>query len=304
MHIAKPLRTLLICLLIITISVYMIISLIGFNLFTTPPARYAPNTPAGEYREVTFLAREHNYPVYAFFLPGQVNAPVLIDTHGLSGSRHTEFQLNRAAALHRLGYSVLVLDLSDAAGETIGNGRIALGYDEQWDVLGAFDYLITQGYAPGRIGLVGESMGATTSLLAAGVEPRIRTVWADSSYARADSAIGERLMQNGLTPVLSVGFLFWDAALSGAHIWEVAPIQNGKAFVAHQQAIYLIHDEGDTVVLFHHGADLFAAYKAAGVDVTFWSLPGLEHVAGLEARPGEYLQRLDSFFKAHLTWVF
>ncbi len=293
-------RNVAIFLLILTTISYMLLSYVAFDLATKPPDHAAINKPSGEYRDVSFRSRGQNYSVYAFYLPGKVDAPALISTHGLSGSRYDEFQVRRAMALRDLGYTVLSIDLSDSTGDTVGNGRIAYGYEERWDVLGAFDYLIAQGFAANRIGLVGESMGATTSLLAAAAEPRIKAVWADSGYARLDSVMGERLQTNGLPPLLDVGFVIWDVLLTGAHLWEVTPERDGALLAQHQQAVYLIHDEGDSVVAFHHGRDLFAAYQSAGVDVTFWPIPKLEHVEGFDHYQQEYLKRLDEFFKANL----
>ena len=50
----------------------------------------------------------------------------------------------------------------------------------------------------GRIGLVGESLGGTTVLLAAAAEPRIRAVWSDSAYARADTIVSDRELRGKL----------------------------------------------------------------------------------------------------------
>jgi len=258
-------------------------------------------TPAGGYQDVSFPSRGQTYNVNAFYLPGNNNAPALINVHGYRSTRHSEYELNRAHDLRTLGYNVLSIDLSDNGGDTIGNNRISMGYSERWDVLGAYDYLLEKGFSPSRIGLVGESMGAATILLAAELEPRVRAVWADSSYTRADVVLGEQTQRNGFAPIIVPGGMLWGLILAGDRIWEAAPVDAAARLAAHKQTVYLVHDEQDHTVPFHHGVELNTAYKAAGVNVTFWDVPALDHVEAILYHRDEYLQRLDTFFKANLV---
>ncbi len=300
----KRLRMVALFFFLLSVSLYCGVGVLGYNIISTPPGHAIPRTPTGRYTTVTFPARGQKYLVYGFYLPGTAGSPTLISTPGLGSSSFDPYQLNRAQDLRDLGYSVLLIDLSDSSGNTVGNGHIAYGADERWDVLGAFDYLLTQHIAPGSIGLVGESLGAATSLLTAALEPRIRAVWADSSYTRADTAISDRAQQNGIPSIVVPGGLLWGWLSSGTRIWDAAPISAATTFAANGQAIYLVHDEQDTIVPFHHGVDLNNAYKAAGVDVTFWTVPGIDHVQAILVHPAEYLQRLDTFFKALLATTF
>src|SRR5260221_14600804 len=113
-----------------------------------------------------------NYQVHAFYMPGKPDAPALINLHGWPSSRHSKVDMDRAIALRALGYNVLSIDLQDNGGDTVEDGRLSMGYKERYDVLGAFDYLLTRGFATDKIGLVGVSLGGSTSLMAAGAEPR------------------------------------------------------------------------------------------------------------------------------------
>ncbi len=280
---------------------YILVARMSYDALSLPGDPFPLATPSGLYRDVVFPARDRAYQVYGFLLPAeQAGAPALISVPGYRDSRFDVYHLNRAAWLRDLGYDVLSIDLSDNGGQTIADGRISLGYAESQDVLGAYDYLLAQGYAPGRIGLVGESMGGVTSLLVAALEPRIRAVWSDSAFTRADTLAGERLESSGLSRILIPGAAVWGWLLTGDRIWEVAPLGAGPAFAANKQAVYLVHCEQDQAVLFHHGVDLNAAYRAAGVDVTFWAVPGGQHTSAIVDHREDYLQRLDTFFRAHL----
>jgi uncharacterized protein len=284
------------------IAIYALISLQGYNVLSLLGRHHLTATPAGRYEDVSFHPRNQRYLVYAFFLPAEkTSLQALISVHGYGGDRRDEYHLKRAQYLRDLGYNVLAIDLSDNGGDTVGDGRASMGYAERWDVLGAYDYLLSKGFQADRIGLVGESLGAATSLLAGELEPHIRAIWADSAFTRADTVISEQTENSGFPRIVVPGGLVWGWLLSGDRLWEADPIDAGPAFAANKQAIYLIHCEPDRRVLFHHGVDLKAAYQAAGVDVTFWDVPDGGHTSAIINHRDEYLQRLDAFFKKHLA---
>jgi uncharacterized protein len=280
------------------IGAYLFVSRFGYDTLTLPMGKFT-GEPSGKFEDITFMARGKEYPVYAFYLPGKADYPALISVHGYRGSRHDAYHIDRAQALRDLGYTVLSLDLSAHGGDTQGNGRIGMGYTERWEILGGFDYLITRGFAADKVGIVGESMGASASLLAAALEPRIRAVWADSGFSRAVDAIADRGRQSGY-PVLVIpiipGGVIWGWLLTGDQLWEAAPINAGGALAANKQAVYLVHCQNDSTVLHYHGVALNEAYTAAHVDVTFWDVPELEHVAAFVYMREEYLKRLNTFF--------
>jgi dipeptidyl aminopeptidase/acylaminoacyl peptidase len=208
-------------------------------------------------------------------------------------------------SLRGMGYNVLLPDLADAAGETVGNGRIAMGYEERFDVVGAFDYLRDLGFAPERIGLMGVSLGASTALLTAGIEPRIRAVWADSPYARPDEVAAEQAETFGYPRLIVPGGLIWGMLLTGNRIWEAAAIEHAAALAANDQAVQLVHCTNDGFVSPHHSQDIERTYREAGVPVELWSLECAEgiysHAAAYGTAEQEYLRRLDTFFKTFLA---
>ena len=283
--------------LMLLIAVYVFASVKGYDAVALPPPNHSIMTPTGEYQSVSFPSRGQSYAVYAYYLPGKRGMPALINVHGYKGSRFSPDQIDRMGDLRDLGYTVLSIDLSDNAGDTVGNGRISMGYSERWDVLGGYDYLLAKGFAPEQIGVTGISMGAATILLAAAAEPRIRAIWADSAYARADVVIAEQAANDGLPTMLVPGGLLAGALISGDRIWDAAPVAAAADLATHAQAVYLVHCRWDTTVPFHHGSELFEAYYKAGVGVTFWDIPDCEHAAAIVPHHAEYLRRLDEFFR-------
>lgn len=114
----------------------------------------------------------------AWWLPaaGSARANIII-AHGIDHTR--QVMLPRAAFLVHAGYNVLALDLR-------GHGESAAqysspGYLEARDVLGAIQYVRSRGrHEP--IVLMGVSLGAATSLLAAAQSSEVAAVVADGAY--------------------------------------------------------------------------------------------------------------------------
>src|SRR5260221_2188025 len=225
------------------LSLYALASVKGYDTISLPPTGLDRTRPNSQYENVSFPSRGQAYRVYAFYLPGNSGYPALILAHGYKGTRYSE--IGRAEDLQALGYTVLSIDLSDNGGDTVGNGRISMGYSERWDVLGAYDYLLTRGFRADRIGLEGISMGAATVILAAAAEPRIRAIWADSAYTRADVEISEQAQADGIPSFIVPGGLLAGMLISGDRVWEAAPIDAASTLAQHNQAVYLIHCRND-----------------------------------------------------------
>jgi dipeptidyl aminopeptidase/acylaminoacyl peptidase len=284
---------------------YLYIAHFAYDALTLPNALGLTTVPSGTYEDIAFPSRGQGYDVHAFFLPGKPGSPAVIVVHGYRNSRHDDLELQMAEALRELGYSVLVPDLGGHGGDTVGIGRIGMGLQERWDVLGGFDYLIMQGFTPARIGLIGTSLGAASVLMAAQVEPRVCTVWADSAYARTLNVVVDSGIQGGyaglIVPLIPGGLLYgW--MVSGDRLWEANPIDAANALAANHTAIYLVHDEKDTTVPFYHSQMLRDAFTQAGVKFTFWDVPDLDHIEAFTVHRTEYLRRLDGFLRAHLQY--
>ena len=129
---------------------------------------------------VSFLSQD-GIALKAWWLPAEGNplATVII-AHGIDHTR--QVMLPRASFLVRGGYNVLALDLR-GHGESAAQ-YVSPGYLEARDVLGAVQYIRERGvHAP--IALLGVSLGATASILAAADSREISAVIADgvsSSY--------------------------------------------------------------------------------------------------------------------------
>ena len=139
------------------------------------------------FEDVDFPSRRGDLALSGWYLPGENSSPHLIFVHGIGSVRSGDNALELASRMVGLGYNVLMFDLR-GHGSSEGD-KVSGGYFERWDVLGAFDYLVERGVDPARTGLMGFSMGAATSILAAAEEPGITALAADSPFANASELI-------------------------------------------------------------------------------------------------------------------
>ncbi len=89
-----------------------------------------------------------------------------------------------AGMLHRYGFAVAPRRRARQGDSEVIDGRYSGGHPGVPDALGAWDWLRERGLPAESIGLLGESNGASTVVIAAGEEPGIAATWEDSGYCR------------------------------------------------------------------------------------------------------------------------
>jgi uncharacterized protein len=294
----SPIRrivTIALVIVVLALLVYVVLARLAYDTMSLTGERRPELLPDTPFEEVSFPSRGRDYDVYAFWQTTSPDAPVIINVHGYKNSRYTNYIIGRANMLVELGYNVLSPDLADNSGRTVEDGRISMGYDERYDVLGAYDWLLEQGFTPDRIGLVSESMGGATSLLTAELQPDIKVIWADSPFSDAPMVLAEQASVAGFPGFVVGGGLVWGQILSGDNVFDAVPIRAAESLAANDQAVYLVTCTTDLIVNPHHPRDLYAAYDAAGVDVQLWEIPCESHATGILFTPEEYRQRLGEF---------
>jgi uncharacterized protein len=112
------------------------------------------------------------------FFPGLSRATVVL-SHGYGGNQ--DELLPTADALHRGGLSVFTYDLRGCGRST---GEVTFGAKERDDLRAVIDYVARRDDVdPERIGALGFSMGAATTLMAAADDPRVKAVVDDSGWS-------------------------------------------------------------------------------------------------------------------------
>ncbi|WP_165767250.1 alpha/beta hydrolase [Parendozoicomonas haliclonae] len=223
-----------------------------------------------------------------WYIPGRLQGAGIVMVHGRGATRHEA--LRDAIALGEAGFPMLLIDLRNS-GDSEASFN-SMGFHEQKDVQAAVEYLQNRG--KDRIGVVGYSMGASTSIMAMADNPLIKAGWFDSGFTDLDTIILDRgaldygLPRNALFSGMVRFFyeLRGDLETEGwtpvAVIASIAP-----------RPVFIVHGTADSDVPVAHGR---ALYEAAKQPKTYWEIPGGEHTRAWQADPKLSAQLIQQFF--------
>jgi pimeloyl-ACP methyl ester carboxylesterase len=245
--------------------------------------------------EVVSFRTSDGLTLRGWFVPvSREKAAVLV--HGKDGNRFsTDHTLRVARWLRDAGYSLLLFDLR-GHGESDGE-RFSLGQHERKDVAAAVEHLVTRGFAPGRIVLVGESMGAAVAVQAVAVRRDVAAVVADSAYADGPRIVDEAGPgETGLPDWYTGAIVLAARVLFGLDASAVDP---AVVVRANPQVPFLfIHCDGDTLIRPRHARELRDA--SAHPMTRLWMATGCGHVGASVRYPDEYRAQLIGFVDAQL----
>ncbi len=218
--------------------------------------------------------------------------------HGLNRNRTGDNALELARRLFDRGFNVLLFDIR-GHGESDGE-RLSAGYFEKWDILGAYDFLVQRSASPGKVGLVGWSLGGATALLAAAEEPAIKAVVADSSFADVHDLIAQEtaratVFPQWIVPVFIPGMKVVSRVLYGIDVGAVVP---EKAAGTLSYPILVIHGGEDSRVPPEQSVRIHASASAGS---ELWLVHGSEHADAVIDAPDEYVERVDAYLSSRLA---
>jgi fermentation-respiration switch protein FrsA (DUF1100 family) len=227
------------------------------------------------YQEVSFPSRDAHQPrltLRAWWVPAEkVGAPAVIVVHGIHSCRHDPVVLLPAGMLARNGFSVLMMDMRDEGDSDIEDGRSGWGSEEYLDILGAWDWLQSaQGLPASRIGLMGESLGGSSAIIAMGEEQAIAATWADSAFADPGVLFDEVAVGNGLPTWLRPGVIAWAKIIANDDLLARRPVDEVEKIGTRPLAI--VHGLADDLDV-HHADDLAAAHATFVPGYEPWLVP-------------------------------
>jgi pimeloyl-ACP methyl ester carboxylesterase len=271
--------------------------------FLHPPRRLHHRTPRSwlgiPFDRVRLRSRD-GVSISAWYVPvpeGETPRGVVVLCHGYHGNR--AMMLPYLAFLHRAGFAAVLFDWR--AHGWSGGKMATFGSTEPEDLIAALDWV--QEHPDLRhlpLALLGESMGASVSLLVAAVETeRVKAVVADSPYARFDRAVegrlrlafGPRVAPLVLPPTRRLG-----EALLGVSCEQIAPMEAMQRIFP--RPVLLIHGQQDRLIA-PENARLIA--EASPGNVTLWEVPEAGHVQSVFVAGDEYGRRVTDFLLKALT---
>jgi dipeptidyl aminopeptidase/acylaminoacyl peptidase len=277
----------------IAISVY-----VGTNL-TQPEKKPIAISPADyeiDYRDIHFYSSGDKTKLSGWVLEPPVPAKMnIIFAHGYKGNRYEENIpfMPLANNLLAKGYRVVMFDFRNA-GESEGD-MTTVGVKEKLDLLGAIDWTAAHYKEP--IGLLGISMGASTSILAAAESEKVAAVVADSpfsdlhDYLKENMPVWTDLPNFPFTPlILTIIPMMADIDLDDASpisvLDDVAP-----------RPILFIHNRGDGSIPYTESEKMYKQHPEA---FSYWLTEGEGHVKSFEQNSEEYVEKVSSFFERAL----
>ena len=217
--------------------------------------------------------------------------PVVIYLHGNASSRLEG--LNTLSTLLPHNINLFIVDLP-GCGHSEGD-YISLGYYESYDVGIIVDFLENLP-GTGNIGIWGRSMGASTGLIYAHRDKRIKALCLDSPFANFCRLARELTKQyinlpdfiiNGILKIIG-GTI---KEKNGIDIFRLNPIEEAEN--AFQPAIF-VHAINDKLINLHHAIDIFNIYGGEK------SLKCSEIGGHNSKRPKRITQEIGNFFEKYL----
>lgn len=288
-------RTLLIVAATLVV-LYAVISLAVawvLTMGTHSASTIAPTSIGARYDDVSFPTRDDHLTLRGWLFHAPVsNGRSVIFVHGWQGNRvDTSSGLWRKA--HDMidhGYDALLFDLR-SCGSSDGS-RFTLGTDEPRDVLGAYDFMVSRGYAPGEMAILGVSMGASSMIEAAPQLSRVGALISDSAFAELHPLIDKELPKRSHLP----GFLFDWGITTTAHLVfgidpDLRPVDvvrslPGRAFLFVQATDDDFVPTADSVELDHASGD---------PNSRLLLLSSNQHVKANAAHPDAYMAAVYAF---------
>ncbi len=281
------------------LAVYIGVAAIVAHQLTTPRRRSPAADPASfgmRCEETWFPARGERVTISAWHLPAPGATRAIIVAHGVGGRRGKEFTTPSHDLLEYLvehGFTVLAIDLR-GHGES-SPSRMTYGERERHDILGAVDWLLGRGYAPGTIGVLGLSMGGVAGIGAARAEPAIGALVVDSSCADFLAMLREHFRSYSKLPHFFLpGALLIGCLLTGVQLQRLRPAELLRGMA--RRPVLVIHARGDALVPATHAQALAEAGSGA-----LWLTDGAQHLGSFAADPPAYCACVGQFFDAALA---
>ncbi len=240
----------------------------------------------GTWRDVTIAASDGVELRAWWFEPVDPHGVVVL-LHGATDSRQD--MMGHARMLLRNGYRVLAPD-SRGHGES-GGGIYTFGLKEVEDVRRWVAWIGEQSPGEPVYGL-GESMGASILLLAAGKRVPFRAVVAESPFATFPLVARYRMQQRvgWMGSLLAETAMLYARWRHGVDLRDASPI---KVMHDINIPVLLVHGTADTHIPMEHSQLLAAANTTC---TQLWSPKGCAHTAVLVQEPKEFEKRVLAWF--------
>ena len=282
---------------LVILAVYVGLIVLGTILAMDLPRVPVKETPAAvglEYQNVSFPSLNSSVILKGWFLPASGPNAIII-VHGGYQNRVDDLTdtLDLTRNMVNRGYNILLFD-QRGRGESGGKARSLMHEDK--DIGGAVDYLESLGYPDNRIGIIGYCSGAASTTLFAS-RKNVGGIVLDGCFAELRGMIIRQALEKGI-PEWILNMFYDGLKVSTRILYGFKPFNPVELVPQISSPILFIHEQNDILVT---AAETQTLIKAAINPLNqSWEIPGVKHSEAYRYIPGEYIDRLDGFFKTTL----
>jgi len=279
------------------VAIFLLASAVGARLVVAG-SRGSFAVPASaisdHHLDVTFPSRDDHVRLSGWlFRADHPTGRSVILVHGWQGDREDVDFVALTRQLLPRGYDVLMFDLR-GSGLSMGSNQ-TLAHQEPRDLLGAYDHMVSLGYPPGQMTVLGNSMGAAAVIEAAPELAAVGAPVADSAFADLSNA-----MEGGLTRYTHLPGLLAIPAIEASRVFGVLPTLSPVDVVRSvpDRAFLFLHASGDPLLGVANADQLYAVSSNRASQLVV--MGGHDHMDTYTHNPGEYMTVLLSFIDRQL----
>ena len=230
---------------------------------------------------------------HGWYIPAtQRTDKLIVLIHGRDSNRRKV--LKYAPFLHDAGYNIFLMDFRNSGFSY--SAACSFGYYESQELLTALKHLETK-YSFNHIGILGLSMGAATTVLAAEQNQAIKTIILDSPYISFREIIKERAQKE--YPYIPKFYVDLVLTYTGFRLgFDVNEVDPGRILYQNKQLpVLIIHGALDEAVSQKNGREL---YTLAASPKEAWFIKDVDHVDAFLKYPEQYKQKTLGFLEKYL----
>lgn len=273
----------------IGISVYIAVQL---TKSVPSPLKDSPTVISENFENIEFVTSD-NFKLKGWLFKNPTSENLIIFVNGTNQNRtDADYKtLDIAKEAYDLGYSVLLFDRR-TTGESDGK-RITFGLPERLDIIEAVNFAQKKGYKQENIGIIANSIGSVSTLMAITELQDVGAIVLDSPAARIKPVV-EYILKNEqhIPDFLNPGIFTAAMLLFHAELDKIQPLEEVKK-VPNREFLYL-HGENDTVIFKENSEELL---KNSNPESRLVIFPGAKHVQTYTSNPELYRTEVFGFLE-------
>ena len=239
-------------------------------------------------KEEFFINSQFGYNIHLTYVKNPIETPhTVIICHGVTS--RTDGVIKFLNMFIKNGYNALFID-HRAHGKT-GGKKVSYGCFERYDLAKAIQWVKEQN--DGKIGMIGESMGAGILMQTLLVE-KVDFIIEDCGYSSFDEEVRHRFRRSRYVPVFPTyqftRFFVW--LFGGYDIKKASPVE---ALKKTDIPVMIVHGDQDDYVPFYMSSIIYNAVKSR--HKTLYAAKGSKHACSYEDHPKEYEMKVYEFLK-------